>query len=304
MPTTYEDQFYEMDPFSPPASGAPLNFVKLELTDVNDNGFINPGDTFGDPPLQITGVYNGDVIRVRLPGGGFDRITGVTFYVQGGGRYFTPTDGTILVNAEFNRTISTVGSSSVPVGDLAPPCFVAGTMIETEAGPRRVEDLLPGDQVLTADHGLQPLLKLSRKQFPAKGKFAPVLIRAGAMGNTRDLRVSQEHRMVVAGWRAELYVGQSEVLVAAKHLVNGRDIVIETSDAADYVHLLFSSHQIVFSEGIASESYLPAHAVRMAEAGVNREILDLFPELGSDPTVLALTARPVARRREALLLAG
>lgn len=302
MPTSYTDQFYDMDPFSPPARNTTLPVVNYTFVDENDNGFIEIGDTFEGQ--LITGVYPGDEIRVRLPGGGFDRITGVTFYVAGGGRHFTPIDGTVLVEADFNRTIGTVSNSPVPVGDLAPPCFTAGTLIETEDGLRRVEDLCAGDLVRTADHGMQRLLHLARQRFPAQGKFAPVLIRAGAMGNTRDLRVSQEHRMLVADWRAELYVGQPEVLVAAKHLVTGRDIVIETGGMVDYVHLLFATHQIVFAEGIASESYLPWRAVQRADAGVHGETLAFFPELDTGAARLARTVRPVARRREALLLAS
>ncbi|MFA5582109.1 MAG: Hint domain-containing protein, partial [Paracoccaceae bacterium] len=36
-------------------------------------------------------------------------------------------------------------------------CFTPGTLIDTPDGPRLVEDLRPGDLVLTADHGAQPL---------------------------------------------------------------------------------------------------------------------------------------------------
>lgn len=303
MPTSYTDQFYDMDPFSPPAQNSPLNVVTYSFIDEDDNGFIEIGDTFEGN--LITGVYPGDEIRVRIPGTpGFTSITGVTFYVAGGGRHFTPIDGTILVDSLFNRTLDTVSNSPVPIGDLFPPCFTTGTLIETEDGLRKVEDLQPGDRVRTADHGLQPLLHLCRQQFPAQGKFAPVMIRAGALGNARDLRVSQEHRMVVADWRAELYVGQSEVLVAAKHLVNGRGIVIETGGRVEYIHLLFANHEIVFAEGIASESYLPSHAVKLAEADVNRETLAFFPESGAGHAPPDKTARIVARRREALLLAS
>lgn len=302
MPTTYSDQFFAMDPFAPPASGTTLPVTNYSFTDQDDNGFIEIGDTFDGRP--ITGVFFGDRIRVRLPSGQFDNITGVTFYLPGGDRFFTPTDGTILVESTFVRTIRTVGNTPVPVADLAPPCFASGTHVMTSRGPCAVETLRPGDLIRTADHGLQPLLHLVSRVFPACGKFAPVLIRAGALGNARDLRVSQEHRMLIAGWRAELYTGQSEVLVAAKHLVNGRDIVLCEGGQVEYVHLLFDRHQIVFAEGIPTESYLPSHAVRAAEAGVNREILALFPELDPRDGLTDRTARPVALRREALLMAG
>ncbi|MCU0816565.1 MAG: Hint domain-containing protein, partial [Cypionkella sp.] len=36
-------------------------------------------------------------------------------------------------------------------------CFTLGTRIDTVDGPRPVEALVPGDLVLTRDHGPQPL---------------------------------------------------------------------------------------------------------------------------------------------------
>lgn len=302
MPTTYSDDFYEMDPFDPPSRGTNLSPVTFSFTDENDDGFIEIGDTFGGD--AITGVYPGDVITVRIPGTGLVTITGVTFYVDGGGRYFTPIDGTTLEASRFRETVSTVSNEPVPVSDLFPPCFTVGTLIDTETGPRRVEDLQPGDRIVTADCGLQPLLRLERCDAPAVGKFAPVLFRAGAIGNNRDLWVSQEHRMLQSDWRAELYFGQPEVLVAAKHLVNGNDIVLEEGGRVEYVHLLFDRHQIVFAEGVPSESYLPSHAVKAAQTGIDHETLALFPDLAHCARALAETARPVAKRCEAMMMAA
>jgi hypothetical protein len=75
-----------------------------------------------------------------------------------------------------------------------------------------------------------------------------------------------------------------------------------------YVHILFDKHQVVFSEGLATESFLPGPQVT---AQLEREIVDelaaIFPELnprtgdGYGPAV-----RPALRGHEAqvLLAAG
>ncbi|AVO37715.1 Hint domain-containing protein [Pukyongiella litopenaei] len=301
--TTFNEQFYDIDPFSPPSPGTLLTPQFLEMVDVDNDGVIGPGDTIDG--RTITQSWPDDRISVdddNIAGGEYS-ITGVTYYFAGGGTLFTPIDGTVLKETYFQSTEQlSPGQSGVPTDRFGPPCFTPGTLIDTADGARAIETLRPGDLVRTADAGLQTLLGLERRTFRARGKCAPVLIREGALGNRRDLRVSQEHRMLITGWRAEMATGSDEVLVAAKHLVNGNSIVIDETETVDYIHLLFDRHQIVFAEGIASESFLPAFAVDRAEAGVNRETLDLFPELLRNSAGFAQTARPVARRREALLL--
>jgi hypothetical protein len=47
----------------------------------------------------------------------------------------------------------------------------------------------------------------------------------------------------------------------------------------DYVHLLFDTHQVVFSEGLATESFLPGpQTTSLFEAEVLAEISAIFPE--------------------------
>lgn len=305
MPTYYTNKIYAMDPASPPTPNFTLVPAEVRLVDENDDGFIGVGDTINGQPIASS--YLGDVIRVNNPGpGGPYTVAGVTFYDVFGNAYFASADGTDLVTTAFESVPNLAPASiPVPVGflDVTPlPCFTPGTLIDTVDGPRMVEDLQRGDLVRTADHGFQPLLWIERGKFAAVGKHAPVLIRKGAMGNDRDLKVSQQHRMLISGWQVELVSGETEALVAAKYLVNGRDITVEEGGEVEYVHLLFDRHQIVFAEGIPTESYLPSHAVSRADMEVNREVLGLFPDLAAKAAELSRTARPVLKRFEAATL--
>lgn len=159
-------------------------------------------------------------------------------------------------------------------------CFVRGTEIDTENGPVPVEHLKVGDLVRTADSGFQPLRWVGTRRVAAQGDFAPILFTKGAMGNDTDLRVSPQHRILLSGWRAELFFGQPEVLASAKSLVNGDTILREVGGEVEYFHILFDQHELVYSAGIETESFHPgqqgweslSHAART-------EILDLFPEL-------------------------
>ena len=51
-------------------------------------------------------------------------------------------------------------------------CFTAGTRILTPHGPRPVEDLRPGDLVITRDNGPQPLRWTGRREVVGHGDFA------------------------------------------------------------------------------------------------------------------------------------
>ena len=110
--------------------------------------------------------------------------------------------------------------------------------------------------------------------------------------------------MLITGWKAEMYFGQDEVLVAAKHLVNGHSVTQVEGGMVDYIHLLFDTHQIVFGSGVPSESYFPGHAMFGQDADVMNEILMLFPDFKVNAEAGWKLARPSIRRYEAQLLAA
>lgn len=135
--------------------------------------------------------------------------------------------------------------------------FTRGTRITMATGAQvPVEALRPGDMVLTRDDGPQPLRWIGHATMRAIGDFAPVRIKAGALNNEGDLLVSPDHRLFVYQRDDALGAGRREVLVRARHLVNGDSVRIETGGFVDYVQLLFDRHQIIYAEGIAAETLL------------------------------------------------
>ena len=161
-------------------------------------------------------------------------------------------------------------------------CFASGTLIKTPNGQTLIEQLAPGDMVLTMDHGPQPIRWIGSSKRPAVGNMAPILIRKGALGNTRDLRVSPQHRMLLSGWQAEVLFGESEVLATAKSLVNDHSILREEGGEVEYFHMLFDSHEIVYAEGAPSESFHPgAEGWKALDKPTRNEILELFPQLAN-----------------------
>ncbi len=303
MPTTYTDQFFLIDPYSPPAPRTEMQFVSYSLTDQNDDADFDRFDGDSINGQDITASWPGDTVTVDVPGIGIVTYTGVTFYLADGSRVFTPNDGQVLQNGYLVSTTWVSSQGPLLVSELGPACFTPGAPIVTERGPVPVEELRPGDRVRTRDHGLQTLRWLGRARHAAQGVFAPVLIGKGALGNRAALRVSQQHRVLVTGWRAQLFLGADEALVPALHLVDGDSIRIQPGGMVTYIHLLFDRHEIVTTAGLHSESFHPAAALASGERAVRREVSRLFPGLSPGAVRRIPAARRVARRHEAWLLA-
>ncbi len=187
------------------------------------------------------------------------------------------------------------------------PCFVAGTLIRTTKGEIPVELLKSGDMVLTHDNGAQPVRWIGQRRVRAEGDHAPIRIAADTFGAHRTLTVSPQHRVLIRDSLSELLFGETEVLVAAKYLLNDLTVTRRVGGTVEYVHLLFDEHQVVFSEGLATESFLPGpQSTTGFEAEVLDELRGIFPEL--DPltgTGYSKSARRTLREYEArVLLSG
>jgi hypothetical protein len=182
-------------------------------------------------------------------------------------------------------------------------CFTHGTLIDTPEGPRLIEALRAGDLVTTLDNGSQPLRwtgsrRVTREELLACPELRPILFEAGALGNSRPLLVSPQHRMLLNDWRAEVYFGEDHVLIAAKALVNDRTIrQVLPEGPVTYCHLLFDRHEVILSEGALSESFHPGETgLNALDEAQRREIDALFPALSLEARRAAF---PIVRPSEA-----
>ena len=259
----------------------------------------------GDDTFTIDAdALNGGVITIT--GGETDETNGDTLDLTGvldlgsivytnedddaGGLSGTATllDGTVVTFSEIENII----------------CFTAGTLIQTPHGERRIETLNAGDIVLTMDNGPQPIRWIGTKTVRASGALAPIHFRSGAIGNTRDLLVSPQHRMLCTGYRAQLHFGESEVLAPAKSLVNDFNITVDYGGMVTYVHMLFDTHQIVIANGAPSESFYPGGTgLDSIEEAARDEVFKLFPELRSNLSSYGPASRVCIKPHEARAMA-
>ncbi|MEO0378986.1 MAG: Hint domain-containing protein [Pseudomonadota bacterium] len=187
-------------------------------------------------------------------------------------------------------------------------CFTRGTLIETVDGPVAVEALRRGMRLKTLDNGNRLVRAVLRREVDARADLAPVCITAGALGNERDLLVSPAHRMLISDWRGQMLFGADEVLVSAVNLVRGDMIYRVPRPRITYYHILMDTHEIIFAEGAATESFhLTREAAEAVEHGhseedaVAAEIARVFPELLA---CASRCVRPAVKGYEARALAG
>lgn len=191
-------------------------------------------------------------------------------------------------------------------------CFTPGTRIETPDGPRMVEDLREGDRVQTRDSGAQDILWIGRRRMTGARLFVmphlrPVRIRTGALGIERpdqELLVSPEHRMLVRGPAARALFNTPEVLVPARDLINGGNIAVDLAvREVNYIHLLLPTHQILWANGVETESFHPANTALSTLSDDDRSrLLAQMPDLEHDPHLYGSYARRNLSASEAAIL--
>ncbi|WP_050931395.1 Hint domain-containing protein [Aestuariivita boseongensis] len=234
---------------------------------------------------DLTDVANGDTITIDQFQ---DSDYNANDTIDGGS--LEEADGVFTGGAQGNNSLVTI-------------CFARGTLIDTPHGPQFIETLRQGDLVNTLDGGAQPIRWIGSQRVEGRGPNTPVLVRAGALGNLRDLRVSPNHRMMLRSAQAELLFGQSEVLASAKYLVNGDTIRGAPCDEVDYYHFMMESHHIIFAEGCPAESLYPGpQSLKSVSAKSRAEIVVLFPGLAENATEAPMVSRYTLREHEATAL--
>ena len=163
-------------------------------------------------------------------------------------------------------------------------------MIETVSGLVPVQDLSVGDLVKTAYNGYQPIRwigSLDRIDLAINPKLCLVRIKASALGfglPERDLVVSWQHRVLLPNKTVQQMLNAEEALIAAIHLTPSPAAEIdEQAELAEYFHLLFDRHEIIFCRwGAHREPLLGPETLKALGKAQIDEIFSIFPEFCND----------------------
>ncbi|WP_245155571.1 Hint domain-containing protein [Paracoccus ravus] len=260
--------------------------------------------------IALRATVDGESREYRLVALGVNdgKIAGYTFQGE------WPPEGVALYPNYTGTGDSDYQEMPQPVAPSLPaPCFARGVMIATPRGEVAIENLRAGDLVLTQDHGLQAIrwigsVQIGAADLRAMPNMQPIRIAAGALGlnsPARDLVVSPQHRILLRSRLAQKLFGACEVLVAAKQLLALGGVTIATDiPEVEYFHLLFDRHEIVTSNGAATESLYPGGAaLRAVGPAALAEIHALFPAL-REPGFLPQAARMILAGRHGRNLAA
>lgn len=250
------------------------------------------------PTERITGFGQGDTIQVDgliVTGHSYD---GTTLTLDG-------TGGPVHIAIPDVTAQNFVFSQNGTATEVTVACFAHGTCLATERGWIGVEDLSPGDNVLTLEGSL-PVIWIGMRdvrcdRHPMPDKVNPVRILAHAFGHdqpARDLFLSPDHAVFTEG-----------VLIPIRYLINGGTVRQMAVANIRYYHVELPVHAVVLAEGLRTESYFDTgdryafghstvtdlHPAWGAEA---RDIQLLMDAKGYAP--LCVTGLPVDRVRRRL----
>lgn len=208
------------------------------------------------------------------------------------------------IDAEFRNT-----ADDTPGGVI---CFTPGTMIQTEDGPVLVEDIEEGVRIQTKDNGCEEVLwigsrRITGARMQVMPHLRPIRLREGALDKgvpDTSIHVSPDHRMLLRGARARALFNQDEVLVAARDMVDDHRVIVDRAvREVCYIHMLLPSHQVVFANGVETESFHPASAAlaTMEDAQI-AQLVERLPDLAGDPQTYGAYARRVLSASEAAIL--
>lgn len=236
--------------------------------------------------------------------------------------YYIFQDPAPQLNVEY-----TVAGVSYPMATLysdfasgGVPCFTMGTLIRTPTGETPIENLRPGDLVETLDRGAQEILWIGRRrvtwwemiQIPGLRPYRVVRDAFGPGCPQRDTYLSRQHRLLLSKPDNNAPQSRLEGRLAPVHSLAGLAGIAEDRPAAGvvYLHLLTAEHNILWANGMRSESLLlTSESPAQRETGTATEaeaLLACPPGLVAKPMVPARPILPnaVARSLVASILSA
>lgn len=163
-----------------------------------------------------------------------------------------------------------------------------GAIVQTENGPVAVEDLLPGDRVMTASSGLRTLkwrgmmtiVPGARNKRAEMGTMTRITSDAFGYGRPgHDLVVGPSARMIHRAQGVKTLTGNEAAFVPIRDFIDGSSIIELRPIAPVHVYQLgFDEHEVISVNGIEMETLHPGIIHRMnMRSDMQLLFMSLFP---------------------------
>lgn len=170
---------------------------------------------------------------------------------------------------------------AMPLFERAFCAFARGTLLSTQTGPVAIEDLLPGDHIVTADGSAKPITWIGTTTLvpaSAPGNLPEVplyRIMPDAFGMSRPL----SH--MVAGPSARVPGHSRQTLTTLASFEDGVQITrLRPPSPVEMFHQCLDVHALIRIGGLTFESYHPGHAALSDLGPAMRELfMKLFPQI-------------------------
>lgn len=169
------------------------------------------------------------------------------------------------------------------------PCFTPDVLLATKLGAVPAGQIRVGDLLQTADNGYQPVIWTGRRSLTAaelqqRPHLRPYCLRPdGLLAPERPMLLSPQHRLLVQRKTFAQDLPFGERFLSAKLLAEVDDRCRQldhSQQGVTYVHLMTERHEVIFAEGIATETFWPGpEAVCGLTPADMGELFELFPEL-------------------------
>lgn len=207
------------------------------------------------------------------------------------------------------ETLSIVTPAAINTKPHRNAGLIAGTLVETAVGWRRVELLRVGDHVQTFDGGLRQLRRVERSYYGADhGGYALtgiLHVPGGALDNCDDLFVMPDQMLMITSEVAADLLGTPSVLIPATALIGYRGITRQQPQGlVEAITLGFDDEEVIYAN-----SGLLAHCATGAKSeffttldhGRARALVSL---MGKNRDVLDQAIQTLHRNEPALLAAA
>jgi hypothetical protein len=144
---------------------------------------------------------------------------------------------------QFQETLELAGRSGAIAG------LTAGTTVLTLDGELPVDQLTPGDKVITRDTGIAVLRELRVRDVTV----AAISVKAGSLGHTRPdktMLLGPDTRIHIRDWRAKALFGAEVATVKARRLLDGEFVTESKPRKMKMFELVFDACHIVYADGL------------------------------------------------------